>query len=44
MNFFTEQKQTHRFQSQTYSCQGGNMGEEGINWDKLLQAFDWSSL
>ena len=29
MNLFIKQKQTHRFQKQTYSYHRGNMGEEG---------------
>ena len=36
MNLFTKYKQTYRYQNQTYSCQRGNVGEEGIKLEKNM--------
>ena len=33
-NLFINEKQTHRFQNQTYGCQGG-----GINWGNRIDIY-----
>ena len=41
MNLFTKQKQTYRYQKQTYGCQRGNVGERDKPevWDQLIHKY-----